>query len=52
MPMNAHNHASAKTGQKAQARHASFSLRGHVVTGAAIALLLVLGFGGWPCSPG
>ena len=51
MPMNAHNHdftaVSGKADKKAQARRLNFSLRGHVVTGAVVALLLVLGCGGW-----
>ena len=56
MPMNAHNHdfiaMSGRAGKKAQARRLNFSLRGHVVAGATVALLLVLGFGGWAANAG
>jgi len=51
MPMNAHNHdfagASARAKAKGQAARQGFALRGHVVTGSMLALLLVLGCGGW-----
>lgn len=51
MPMNAHNHdfagASARAKAKGRAGRQGFALRGHVVTGSMLALLLVLGCGGW-----
>ena len=49
--MNAHNHDFTATGKKAgnSARDGrlNFRLRSHVVAGSALALLLVLGCGGW-----
>lgn len=52
--MNALNHdfgaASARTGERLRAGRQSFGLRGHVVVGSALALLLVLGCGGWAAS--
>ncbi|MBN9451508.1 MAG: HlyD family type I secretion periplasmic adaptor subunit [Bosea sp.] len=54
MPMNALNHdfgaASARTGERQRAGRQSFGLRGHVIVGSALALLLVLGCGGWAAS--
>ncbi|WP_291653802.1 HlyD family type I secretion periplasmic adaptor subunit [Bosea sp. (in: a-proteobacteria)] len=52
--MNALNHdfgaASARTGERQRAGRQSFGLRGHVIVGSALALLLVLGCGGWAAS--
>lgn len=52
--MNALNHdfgaASARTGERLRAGRQSFGLRGHVIVGSALALLLVLGCGGWAAS--
>ncbi|MGO4174516.1 HlyD family type I secretion periplasmic adaptor subunit [Bosea sp. TAF32] len=49
--MNAHNHdftaAFAKSPHETQDARLNFRLRSHVVVGSALALLLVLGCGGW-----
>lgn len=54
--MNAFNHdfppASGKAGRQVQESRTSFALRGHVLVGSTLALLLVLGFGGWAASAG
>ncbi|MDU0340478.1 HlyD family type I secretion periplasmic adaptor subunit [Bosea rubneri] len=54
--MNAFNHdfasASGKAGRQAPESRTSFELRGHVLVGSTLALLLVLGFGGWAASAG
>lgn len=52
--MNALNHdfgaASARAGERLRAGRQSFGLHGHVIVGSALALLLVLGCGGWAAS--
>ncbi len=52
--MNALNHdfgaASARTGERLRVGRQSFGLHGHVIVGSALALLLVLGCGGWAAS--
>ena len=49
--MNAHNHDFAAVrdtaGKRQRRSRMNFRLRGHVVAGSALALLLVLGCGGW-----
>ncbi|MBN9314136.1 MAG: HlyD family type I secretion periplasmic adaptor subunit [Devosia sp.] len=54
--MNAHNYdfspACGKTGRRAPENRTSFALRSHVLVGSTLALLLVLGFGGWAASAG
>lgn len=49
--MNAHNHdfvpSRDKAGKPRRESRMTFPLRGHVVAGSALALLLVLGCGGW-----
>lgn len=54
--MNALNHdfppPPGRAGRQAPESRASFALRGHVLVGSALALLLVLGCGGWAASAG
>ena len=49
--MNAHSHdfaaASDKASGRMRERQTSFRLRGHVIAGSALALLLAVGCGGW-----
>lgn len=52
--MNTHSHdfssASGKAGRRAPENCTSFALRSHVLAGSALALLLILGCGGWAAS--
>jgi HlyD family secretion protein len=54
MPMNAHNHdfnqALGKAARPARENRGNFALRSHVIAGSALALLLLLGCGGWAAS--